>query len=261
LILTHESRVKEFSRLQAMGVKGVKIDFFNGDGQSMMRYFNDILADAAQYKLLVTFHGCTIPRGWARTWPNLMTMEATRGFENTTFSQASADKQATLNVMQSFTRNVFDPMDATPMNLYKVLPEKIMRKTTSSFELATSILFLSGIQHLSESPEGMSHMPNYVQNLIRHLPTHWDDVKFLDGYPGKLVVIARRSGDHWYVAGINGENVAKSIKLDLSWLAEKKGSLISDGVGVAAFKNEEITAGKAAREINMLPNGGFVMVF
>jgi alpha-glucosidase len=258
-LLTHEDRVKEFSRLQAMGIKGVKIDFFNGDGQSMMQYYNDILADAAQYKLLVNFHGATLPRGWARTWPNLMTMESVRGFEMITFGQADADKAATHSAMLPFTRNAFDPMDFTPMNLYKI-QTKVQRKTTSAFELATSILFLSGIQHMAENPEGMAHVPAYVQELLRQLPTHWDEVKFLDGYPGKLVVMARRAGDRWYIAGINGENQAKTIQLKLDDFKQKKATLVTDGDEPLTFATQSIAL-TAGTQINIQPNGGFIIVF
>lgn len=86
-LLTHEDRVNVFSRLKAMGIKGVKIDFFGGDGQSVIQYYLDILKDAADYQLLVNFHGATLPRGWSRTYPHLLTTEAVRGFEMVTFGQ------------------------------------------------------------------------------------------------------------------------------------------------------------------------------
>ncbi|RYD87574.1 MAG: glycoside hydrolase family 97 protein, partial [Sphingobacteriales bacterium] len=187
-LLTHEQRETEFARLQQMGVKGIKVDFFNGDGQSMIQYYIDILNDAAKYKLLVNFHGATLPRGWSRTYPNLMSTEAVKGFEMVTFDQGAADAQANHCAMLPFTRNAFDPMDFTPMNLYKI-PTQVNRKTTSAFELATSVLFLSGIQHYAESPEGMGHVPDYVTGFLKTLPDSWDDVKFIDGFPGKYAVI------------------------------------------------------------------------
>ena len=260
MLLTHEQREKEFGRLKSMGIKGVKIDFFGGDGQSMIKYYHDILLDAAQYKLLVNFHGATLPRGWARTYPHLMSTEAVRGFEMVTFDQRDADKEATHCAMLPFTRNAFDPMDFTPMNLNKVYTH-VQRRTTSGFELALSVLFLSGIQHYAESPAGISLMPDYVKTFLADLPTYWDDVKFIDGYPGKYLVVARRSGARWYVAGINGENTEKVLSLDLSFLGNKKGRIISDADEPRTFTNKETTLDAGRTTVTMKPQGGFVIVW
>jgi len=259
MLLTHEQREKEFGRLKSMGIKGVKIDFFGGDGQSMIKYYHDILLDAAQYKLLVNFHGATLPRGWARTYPHLMSTEAVRGFEMVTFDQRDADREATHCAMLPFTRNAFDPMDFTPMNLNKVYTH-VQRRTTSGFELALSVLFLSGIQHYAESPAGISLMPDYVKTFLTDLPTYWDDVKFIDGYPGKYLVVARRSGARWYVAGISGENTEKVLSLDLSFLGNKKGRIISDADEPRTFTNKEITLDAGRTTVTMKPQGGFVIV-
>lgn len=226
-LLTHDDRNKEFSRLQAMGIKGIKVDFFGGDGQSMINYYQDILEDAAAHQLLVNFHGATLPRGWQRTYPNLMTTEAVYGYEMITFNQRDAAQEPAHAVTSAMVRNAFDPMDFTPMNLYRI--PRIKRATMPAFELATSVLFLSGIQHYAESPDGMDHVPNYVKDFLRRLPDSWDDVKFLDGYPGKFFVVARRAGRKWYVAGINGENAEKAITLDLSFLKNKTGRFITSG--------------------------------
>jgi alpha-glucosidase len=257
-LLTKESRAKEFDRLRQMGIKGVKIDFFGGDGQSMIAYYHDILQDAAKYNILVNFHGATLPRGWQRTYPHLMTMEAIRGMEMITFDQGNADEEPAHATTIPFTRNAFDPMDFTPMALYKI--PNINRKTTSAFELATSVIFLSGIQHMAETPEGMSHVPDFVKNFLRELPVSWDEVRFIDGYPGKLAVIARKSGSKWYVAGINGENQEKILKLDLSFLTGYEGMIITDGKEELSFTQNIIPAQKETN-ITVMPNGGFVMVF
>src|SRR5690606_24676143 len=135
-------------------IKGMKIGFCGGDGQSVIAYYHDILRDAAKYKLLVNFHGSTIPRGWHRTYPNLMTMESIKGMKFITFEQTNANDAATHGATIPFTRNAFDPMDFTPMALYKI--PGIKRVTTSAFELATAVMYLSGIQHMAETPEGMS---------------------------------------------------------------------------------------------------------
>ena len=262
-LLTHENRVKEFSRLQAMGIKGIKVDFFGGDGQSMINYYQDILEDAATYHLLVNFHGATLPRGWQRTYPNLMTTEAVYGYEMITFSQNDANVFPQHATMVALVRNAFDPMDFTPMNLYKI--PQIKKVTTPSFELATSVLFLSGIQHYAESPDGMEHVPEFVKNFLRKLPNYWDDVKFIDGYPGKLFVVARKTGNKWYVAGINGENTEKQLALDLSFLKNKKAEFISSG----NIQQEEpsfnlknfVLPSTGKMNITLKGNDGFVAVF
>src|SRR5690606_11174700 len=135
--------------------------------------------------------------------------------------QQSANKAPEHSVMSALVRNAFDPMDFTPMNLYKI--PRIERVTTAAFELATSVIFLSGVQHYAETPEGMTHVPEYVKDFLRQLPNTWGDVKFIDGYPGTLYVVARKADNKWYVAGINGENVEKELSLDVSFLKNKKG--------------------------------------
>lgn len=226
-LLTHEDRVREFSRLHELGIKGIKVDFFGGDGQSFINYYQDILEDADTYELSVNFHGATLPRGWQRTYPNLLTTEAVDGYEMITFSQQTANAAPAHMVMCAMVRNVFDPMDFTPMNLYKI--PHINRVTSAAFELATSVLFLSGLQHYAETPQGMSHVPEKIKNFLRQLPDTWEEVKFIDGYPGRFYVVARKSGKKWYVAGINGEKTKKQLTLDLSFLKNKKGELIASG--------------------------------
>lgn len=258
-LLTHTDRVKEFARLKQMGIKGVKIDFFAGDGQSVIKYYIDILNDAAAAGLLVNFHGATLPRGWNRTYPHLMTTEAVRGFEMITFSQDDANKEATHCAILPFTRNAFDPMDFTPMNLHKITT-RVVRKTTSAFELATSVLFLSGIQHFAESPEGMSHMPGYVKQFLKDLPVRWEDVKFIDGFPGKYVVIARRAGNKWYIAGINAEETTKTIELDPGLFKKRKGTFITDAADNSFIMERWQLNSVGKKQISLKPNGGFVLV-
>ncbi|NYE59592.1 hypothetical protein FHW58_000744 [Duganella sp. 1224] len=255
-LLTHEQRVKEFKRLTDIGIKGLKIDFFAGDGQSMIAYYNDILRDAANAGLLVNFHGSTLPRGWARTWPNLMTMEAIRGFEFVTFGQKDQDLMPTHAAMLPFTRNLFDPMDFTPM-VFGDIP-KIKRSTRNGFELATSVLYLSGIQHFAETPEGMATVPDYVKTFLQKLPRSWDDSRLVEGYPGKYAVIARRAGDTWYIAGINGTTADKTLMLDLSFIGNKQGMIMTDGDGERSFTQRPIAAGKKVA-VTIKPHGGFVI--
>lgn len=256
-LLTREQRKKEFSRLHEIGVKGVKIDFFGGDGQSFMAYYVDILKDAAAYQLSVNFHGATLPRGWQRTFPNLMTMESIKGFEFTTFTQADQDAVAQHVATALFTRNLFDPMDFTPMAFGDI--PNIQRKTENSFELAESVLMISGIQHFAEIPEGMATVPDYVKEFLRDLPREWDDVKFMDGYPGKFAVIARRAGDRWYIAGINAEKENKSLQLDLNFVGNKKGYIITSGETERSFLKQDISSA-TSQAVTLRPSAGFVMV-
>jgi hypothetical protein len=256
-LLTHEQRAAEFARLAEMGVKGVKIDFFAGDGKSMIAYYVGILNDAAAAGLLVNFHGATLPRGWARTYPNLMTAEAVRGLEYTTFTQEDQDAVVRHAAVLPFARNLFDPMDFTPM-VFGDIP-KIRRATRNGFELAESVLFLSGIQHFAETPEGMATAPAYVKAFLQDLPRSWDEVKFVAGYPGRHAVIARKSGNAWYLAGFNADDADLQLDLDLGFLGGREGQLITDGAGEREFAQAAIKGGK--RQIGIKAHGGFVAVF
>ncbi|HTY86828.1 MAG TPA: glycoside hydrolase family 97 catalytic domain-containing protein [Candidatus Acidoferrum sp.] len=259
-MLTHASRIAEFDKLKAMGVAGLKIDFFGGDGQSMIDYYLDILQDAQPYGFAMNFHGATLPRGWQRTYPNLMTMEAIRGLEYCTFEQANADQEPTHATLLPFTRNVFDPMDFTPMVLDRI-SDRIQRRTTSAFELALPVLFTSGVTHYAEIPDGMAKAPDYVRNFLKGIPGVWEDTKFIDGYPGKFVVLARRGGGRWYLAGINGEPTERKLQLDLSGLRVHSGTLIADGNGGnLSFRQEaiQLPADKKV-DVTLPPRGGFVM--
>ncbi|WEK20194.1 MAG: glycoside hydrolase family 97 catalytic domain-containing protein [Candidatus Pedobacter colombiensis] len=255
-LLTQQDRLKEFALLKEMGIKGIKVDFFGGDGQPMIAYYQDLFEDAARFGLSVNCHGATLPRGWQRTYPNLLTMESIKGMEFITFEQANANEEPAHATTIPFTRNIFDPMDFTPMCLYKI--PKINRITSSAFELALPVIFQSGIQHLAETPEGMATVPLEVKSFLQKLPVSWEDTKLVDGYPGKLVVMARKAGNKWYIAGINGEKTEKTIQLDLSAYA-KKGRLITDGAAELSFATNDIGL-KKETQITMKPYGGFVIV-
>ncbi len=263
VMLTHESRVREFARLKEMGIAGIKVDFFGGDGQSMIGYYHDIIADAAPYGLLLNFHGATLPRGWSRTFPNVMTTEAIKGLEFITFEQKNADEEPAHAAMLPFTRNLFDPMDFTPMVLDRI-NSRIQRRTTPGFELALSVLFISGIQHYAEIPEGMAKAPDYVREFLRNVPESWDETRFLDGFPGQHVVLARHSGARWWISGINSLDTPKDLQLDLAELklaATASGDLIADGDGGnLSFRRETLVLGKGGPvAITMPARGGFVI--
>jgi len=207
----------------------------------------------------MNFHGATLPRGWQRTYPNLMSMEAVRGLEFVTFEQRNADDEPAHAAMLPFTRNVFDPMDFTPVVLDSI--PGIQRRTSSGFELALSVLFTSGIQHYAEIPAGIAKAPPYVRDFMREVPSIWDDLRFIDGFPGEYVVLARRKGTRWFVAGINAGADPREVDLDLARFGAGKGVLITDGDGGnLSFRREELETGVGPARITIAPNGGFVAV-
>lgn len=255
---TREAREREMTRLEQMGATGIKVDFFLPDGHEMVDYYLDILEDAARHHLLVDFHGCTIPRGWSRTWPNLMSMEAVYGAEwynnNRRMTNAAAAHNATL----PFTRNVIGPMDYTPCTFTDSQNPHI---TTDCHELALPILFESGLQHMADRPEAYLNLPEPVKKLLSGLPSAWDDTRLLAGYPGQSAVIARRSGDTWYIAGINGTEGEIILEPDFSRIGQDVtlSMLITDkgdkpGMGFDIRKNER--AGK----LTLPARGGFVAI-
>ena len=253
---TAEAREQEMTRLEQMGATGIKVDFFLPDGQEMVNYYLDILEDAARHHLLVDFHGCTIPRGWSRTWPNLMSMESVYGAEwynnNRRMTNAAAAHNATL----PFTRNVIGPMDYTPCTFTDSQNPHI---TTDCHELALPVLFESGLQHMADRPEAYLGLPEQIKTLLSGLPSAWDDTRLLAGYPGESAVIARRSGDTWYIAGINGTENEITLEPDFSRLGQKVefSMLITDkgnkpGMGFNIQNN--VQAGK----LTIPARGGFV---
>lgn len=260
-LVSHEQREAEFARLEQIGIKGIKVDFFAGDGQPVMKYYTELFADAAKHHLMVNCHGTTLPRGWHRTFPNVVTMEAVKGFEYSTFTQEYQDMIPTQSCMWTFTRNVYDPMDFTPMSLTSI--PGVERVTTNAFEMALPVLFLSGVQHFAETEEGMSQQPDCVIDYLKDFPTSWDKSVFVDGYPGKYFVIARKSGDKWYLAGINGEQVPRKLALDLSEIAPaQKVSMFIDTndkwhCGYSVNENPNMQS----FDVEMQANGGFVAVF
>jgi alpha-glucosidase len=258
LMFDRERRREEFKRISEMGIKGVKVDFWAGDGQSVIEYYDALLRDAAEFRLMVNCHGATIPRGWERTYPNLVTMEAVKGFEYVTFEQANADSAATHCAMLPFTRNAIGPMDYTPV-CFSEIP-RIDRRTSNAFELALSVLFQSGIQHYAEKPEGMLRQPGYVKDFLRELPGTWDDIRFIDGYPGRYVIIARKSSGRWFVAGINSMKEPRSFQLDLSGLAvEGRGTFITDGETDRSFSKKDMQLKNGMINLTIQPSGGFLM--
>ena len=254
-----EDREKEFAWCERLGVAGVKIDFFSGDNQKNMDYCVDLLESAARHHLLVNFHGATIPRGWQRTWPNLMSTEGVYGAEWYNNVPTFTAKAAAHNATLPFTRNVVGPMDYTPCAFSDSQHPHI---TTHAHELALTVLFESGLQHLADKPESYFAQPQEVQDFFSHLPSVWDETRFVSGYPGESVVLARRSGDTWYIAGINGTDEPKDLPL-----LSRRGLGWSDQPHITAFLDAGDRAWKIQSEGSELPEkvvcrprGGFVYI-
>jgi alpha-glucosidase len=221
------TRRKEFERISNMGIKGIKVDFFQSDKEEIIRHYIDILEDAADYRLVVNFHGCTLPRGWRRTWPNLLSMEAVRGGESYKFDPDYPRKAPPHLATVPFARNVVGPCDYTPGGFSNSTYPHL---TTYAFELALPVVIESGIMHYVDTPSKTRNLPDHVQTLLRELPVCWDETRYLAGYPGKDAVIARRKGNRWYIGGINGESREKDVNIDLN-------SLVPEGIEVEIFQD------------------------
>ena len=251
-----EDREKEFAWCEQLGVAGVKIDFFSGDTQANMDYCQDLLESAARHHLLVNFHGAPIPRGWQRTYPNLLSTEGVYGAEWYNNVGHFTNKAAAHNATLPYTRNVIGPMDYTPCAFSDSQHPHI---TSNAHELALTVLYESGLQHLADRPESFLAQPQAVQDFLGQLPVVWDETRFVSGYPGQSAVLARRSGDTWYVAGINGLDDPQTLATDLSFIgkAKVKAQLFADD----ASGNWKIsTVKKLPAEIACQPRGGFVLV-
>ncbi|WP_347343812.1 glycoside hydrolase family 97 catalytic domain-containing protein [Mucilaginibacter sp. JRF] len=260
-LLTHESRVKEFAWLKKIGVYGVKVDFFESDKQDMIKYYIDILKDAADAKLMVNFHGSTVPRGSSRTYPNLMSMEAVFGGEQYNNGAEMTTQGAWHNTTLPFTRNVIGPMDYTPVAFTN---SQHPHTTSYAHELALSVVFESGIQHLADRPEGFDDLPDAPKAFLRDVPASWDATKFIDGYPGKRVIMARAKAGKWYLAGINGENNGGEVNVKLAFLPagkKHKATIIGDGEYDTAFNTQyAVLNSNDVLNIKWLPRGGFTVL-
>ena len=248
-----EDREKEFAWCEKIGVAGVKIDFFSGDNQMNMDYCLDLLESAARYHLLVNFHGAPIPRGWQKTWPNLLSTEGVYGAEWYNNVPTFTDKAASHNTTLPFTRNVIGPMDYTPCAFSDSQHPHI---TSLAHELALTVLYESGLQHLADRPESLLAQPKEVQDFLGQLPTVWDETRYVSGYPGESAVLARRSGNTWYVAGINGKDAPQILKTNLSFIGKGSVQMFADD---ASGKWQISTISKLPSQIECQPRGGFVM--
>lgn len=254
-----EDRLKEYQMLKDNGVTGIKIDFFPDDKASTMDYYLDLLEDAVPYHLTLTFHGATVPRGWQRTYPNLMTVEAVYGAEWYNNNSFLTTRAAVHNTTIPFTRNVVGPMDYTPGTFTDSQNPHI---TSDGHELALMVAFESAMQHMPDRPSAYAELPDAVRTELMTLPTVWDDTKLLAGYPGQDVVIARRSGDAWYIAGLNGRDEAADLSFSLERLGLKDGakvSLYADGTEQHGFTISSLDAADL-KSVHCIERGGFLAV-
>ena len=251
-----EDREKEFAWCEKIGVAGVKIDFFSGDNQMNMDYCQDLLESAARHHLLVNFHGAPIPRGWQRTYPNLLSTEGVYGAEWYNNVPHFTKKAASHNATLPYTRNVIGPMDYTPCAFSDSQHPHI---TSKGHELALTVLFESGLQHLADRPESFLAQPQQVQDFLGKLPTVWDETRYVSGYPGESAVLARRSGNTWYVAGINGKDDPQTLATDLRFLGKKfkQVQMFADN---ASGEWQISTITQLPTEMACQPRGGFVLV-
>ncbi len=251
-------RKEEFKKLRAWGVKGVKIDFFQSDKQNIINLYLDILKDAAAEQIMVVFHGCTVPRGWSRTYPNLVSLEAVRGAEQYGGSPEYAIKAARHNTILAFTRNVVGPMDYTPATFSDYKNSE--HQTSNAHELALPIVFESGIMHWADREYSYRKQDEKVKELMKSIPTTWDDSKLVAGEPGSLAIVARLKGEQWFVGGINGDSAIKEMDIALPFInsGTYKISIYSDGKNSReiAVKDTIFESGTAF-PIKMLPKGGF----
>ncbi|PKQ45149.1 glycoside hydrolase family 97 protein [Confluentibacter flavum] len=256
---THENRIEEFAKLNKLGVYGIKVDFFLSEKQDMIKYYLDILDDAAKFKIMVYFHGCLVPRGWQRTYPHLMTYEAARGAEWYNNGPELTITAPEHNNVLPFARNIVGSMDYTPVTFTN---SQYAHITSYGHELALSVVFESAMQHMADRPEGYQNLPDAPKTFLKHVPSTWDETKLLDGYPGKFTVMARRKGLDWYIGGINSDGRREKVQnLKFDFLSEGQSyklTLIADGEYDTLFSTKYMVVDKSSSiDVTMLRRGGF----
>ena len=271
------ARNREMAWLQQQGIAGIKVDFLGSDKQETMKLYEDILADANRYGLQVVFHGCTVPRGWERMYPNYVSSEAVLASENIMFTEHHTQNEGFELCMHPFARNAVGSIDwgGIIMNHYISRDNKSrhQRATTDIFELATGIVLQTSVNCVAIYPNNLlpptggteGGLPQFELDFLRELPTTWDEVQFLDGYPTRYVVLARRTGNRWYVAGLNGTTEIRTLTLQLPMFAGKTVEYYYDepqkkGNARPALKTLKVGKdGKA--KVTMQPLGGLIITY
>ena len=257
-------RRAEMKWMHDNGIRGIKVDFFGGDKQPMMQLYEDILADANDFGLLVIFHGCTLPRGWERMYPNYAASEAVLASENMHFGQGSCDAEARNACIHPFIRNTVGSMDFGGSTLNKFYnadnQHGTHRVTSDVYALATAVLFQSAVQHFAMAPNNLTDAPTWAIGFMKKVPTTWDEVRFIDGYPGKYILLARRSGDKWYVVGVNAEQqpLKKVITLPMFAKGASLDVYSDDAQLQGSLKNVKLNK-KQQLTVTIPCNGGLVI--
>jgi hypothetical protein len=241
------------------------VDFWHSDKQWMMQQYVDLLKDAAEFELMVNLHGSTMPRGWRRTFPNMMTMEAVRGAEFYQFSPLQGPT-AQNNLYYAFTRNVVGPMDYTPV-VFQTAYEK--QDISFAHSLALSVVFESSLQHFADKSdttnEGYQKVfaeYGFVKDFMSAVPTAWDETLLLDGHPDSHGIFARRNDQTWFLGGIHGEHKTRSDKLSLAFLdkGNYQAVIIEQGDKPNTLKSRAIIVNQNdSITLDMQSNGGFVV--
>jgi alpha-glucosidase len=252
-----EQREAKLDEMAAAGVVGVKVDFWCSDRQEAITAQLALMRDAAARKMVVNLHGCTIPRGWQRTWPNLLSTEAVLGDESYFYEPRYTEKAAELDTVLPFTRNVAGPMDVTPV---ACSPKKYDRTTTAAHELVTGLVFTCGIIHYADKPEFFESLPPEALTIFRDAPARWDETKCLVGEPGEVAVFARRSGDSWFIAGISGTTNSVPVTLDLSPYKKYEHRILVSEAADAKMQVTVTSLGDSDEwQHTMPPRGGFIL--
>lgn len=260
---TSIARKQEMKWLKEVGIKGLKVDFFGGDKQETMKLYEDLMSDANDYGLFVIFHGTTLPRGWEVMFPNYAGSEAVLASEMLYFSEGIRKQEAFFATLHPFIRNTVGSMEfgGTFLNKYltKSNKDKNKRYTTDAFQLATAVLFQNPVQAFAVMPNNLTDAPKFQLDFMKNVPTQWQDTQYIAGYPGKYAVIARKSADSWYVAGINAEDNTQKLTLKLPMLAGKTVTIINDDAkGVTSEKTVSINK-NGDFKIEIQSKGGFVI--
>ena len=235
------ARRKEMAWMKDNGILGIKVDFFGGDKQPMMQLYEDILTDANEFGLQVIFHGCTLPRGWDRMYPNYVASEAVLASENLHFGQGACDAEAFNACIHPFIRNTVGSMDFGGSTLNKHYNKDnqhgTTRKTSDVFALATAVLFQSSVQHFAMAPNNLEDAPAWAVDFMKQVPTNWDETRFIDGYPGKYCIMARRAGTKWFVVGITSDGTPLQKKIDTKAFFPKgtKPTVYTDADAIVIF--------------------------
>ena len=258
-------RRREMAWMKSVGIRGIKVDFFGGDKQQTMQLYEDILTDANDFGLLVIFHGCTLPRGWERMYTNYAASEAVLASENLHFSQDFCNKEARNACIHPFIRNTVGSMDfgGSALNKFYGADNKrgSKRMTSDVFALAVAVLFQSAVQHFALAPNNLDDAPAWAIDFMKKVPTTWDEVKFIDGYPGKYVILARRHADKWFVVGVNAQEQPLTATITLPMF--KGGSALqvySDDAQLNGSVKQVKINKKQQMKVTIPNNGGLVIV-